>query len=912
MTNFNINFSNPWLLLLLIPAVLLTLIPYLRMNKRYRRTRNRIASMTLHILIMVLSVTLLAGIRIDYDLPNEENEVILLVDASFSGENSQQEKNEFVEAVINNNRYGFKLGIVTFGYDQVYAVPLTHDMSSVYTEYLKAPSPDETATDIESALNYAAGLFEYPESARIVLISDATETDGHAEKTIKAIAAKGIKVDTVYFPEEQSGDEVQILSMERPEDKIKVGESFEAVVTIQSSYSGSATLIPYDNGVQGLPIQIELKEGPQTVEVPFEFALPGMHKMSFELESNGDTLEQNNIYNAYIYLEIFDKILVIESLDNESEAIVRMLDEEMNATVISIKSSHLPMTLDELCEYDEIILCNVSNSDMPDGFDQLLYSYVHDVGGGLFTVCGNKYDADPYDENWTANAYTREDMYDTLYQDMLPVEVINYTPPTAVMIIIDRSGSMTTNPDGTLLRPDENKLLFAKQGAVECVELLSERDYVGIMSFADDVTEHLPLTARTQRDKILASIEYVDGTDGGGTVLSIALEKAGMALNALSNVENRHIIIITDGEPSAQDQDRYKSYFEKNAAMGITTSIVGVQCTTQAKKTMTHLLVNFAGMTAENYHEVNDLTNASSTIKKDFEVNKIKDVNYETFTPKIDKISAITQGIKQEDMPTLDGFYGVKTKEGAEVILMGKYTPIYAQWGYGEGRVGTFACDLNGTWSSNFIDTEVAKTLLNNIVMSLFPEESIRAKDIELEVEGENYTTNLSIYTELNEGETIVATVTAPSVNGADPEVQKIVAGANDSYTRMKFVVRVPGIHEIRVQKLAEDGKLISETVTYKAFSYSGEYNVFTDPEIAAALAETLAADGKGFAYNEPWQVFEHSEKYRHVTIDPRIAFMIALIALFLLDIAVRKFKWKWIHEIIRDKKAQKSMYVKK
>ena len=77
-------------------------------------------------------------------------------------------------------------------------------------------------------------------------------------------------------------------------------------------------------------------------------------------------------------------------------------------------------------------------------------------------------------------------------------------------------------------------------------------------------------------------------------------------------------------------------------------------------------------------------------------------------------------------------------------------------------------------------------------------------------------------------------------------------------------------------------------------------------------MAETLAADGKGFAYNEPWQVFEHSEKYRHVTIDPRIAFMIALIALFLLDIAVRKFKWKWIHEIIRDKKAQKSMYVKK
>ena len=38
------------------------------------------------------------------------------------------------------------------------------------------------------------------------------------------------------------------------------------------------------------------------------------------------------------------------------------------------------------------------------------------------------------------------------------------------------------------------------------------------------------------------------------------------------------------------------------------------------------------------------------------------------------------------------------------------------------------------------------------------------------------------------------------------------------------------------------------------------------------------------------------------------ITFIISVIALFLLDIAVRKFKWKWPHEIIRDKKAQAEM----
>ena len=63
MKNFTIYFSNPWLLLLLVPAVALTLIPYFRRPKRYRRTRNRIVSMTLHLIAMLLTVSLLAGLE---------------------------------------------------------------------------------------------------------------------------------------------------------------------------------------------------------------------------------------------------------------------------------------------------------------------------------------------------------------------------------------------------------------------------------------------------------------------------------------------------------------------------------------------------------------------------------------------------------------------------------------------------------------------------------------------------------------------------------------------------------------------------------------------------------------------------------------------------------------------------------
>ena len=909
MTNFSINFTNPWLLLLLIPALLFTLVPYFLMNKKYRKTRNRIVSMILHTVIMLLSVSVLAGISFDYDRPNTENEVILLVDSSFSGTESENKKNEFIKSVAKSSNARFQLGVVTFGFDQVYAVEMTDDTTDFYSKYLSAEKPDGTATDIEAALNYAAELFKTPETARIVLITDAVETDGEATNTIKAISAKkGIKVDTVYFPEERDDDEVRLVGIERPDKRIEVGESFKLKLEIESNYTGEAVLTPYDNNVAGAEIAIYLKEGKQFIDVPFEFALPGMHEMSFEISANGDTLQENNIYNSYIYLEIFDRILILESQTGESDAVVRMLRDELKVTVKNIGDSEgVPETVNDLRAYDEVILLNVSNDDMPDGFIEILNTYVYEYGGGLFTVCGNEPDANPYDEDWTANAYTRSDMYGTLYQEMLPVEVIEYTPPAAIMILIDCSGSMVTYPNGDPLPDNENKLNFAKQAAISCLDLLSERDYVGIISLADTHEELLALTPRTQRDRILASIEHIEA--GAATIFSTALERAGKSLAALSGVEKRHVIIITDGEPSPADADRYKHWLEENAKMGITTSVIGVQCTQAAKSNMESLLVNHAGMTKDNFHNATDLNNPSNTIKKDFEVTKIQEVNYEKFTPTLVGNSDISAGINQEDMPELDGFYGFKLKDGAEAYLTGRFTPIYAQWKYGKGTVGTFACDLKGTWSSSFIDTPTASTLLNNIVESLFPIDSVRSHDIEVELDGKNYKHDMDIYTELEEGQYIEITITSPSHDGSGDIVQTIVRGKDDRYSRVSFNITTSGIHEIKIRKMAGtegEATVVSERIVYREFSYSQEYNPFNDAEVAEALAKTLAADGRGVVITEPYEVFENAAKVRHIHIDPRIVFMIVAIVLFLLDIAARKFKWKWIHELVRESKEKK------
>ncbi len=908
MTNFSVNFTNAWWLLLLIPAVGLTLISYFTLNKRYRFTRNRITSITLHLVIMFLAIALLAGLTFQYYTPNTETEVILLVDTSFTTEDTAEESGNFVKSVIDNCDSMYKLGIVKFGYDQVYALELTNDMNKAYSTYLSANDPDTTATDIASALKYAASLFTKPEGARIVLLSDALETDSSAADIIKAISAKGISVDTVYFSETKNNDEegkeeVQIIDATRSVDKVEINTPFDMNVTVQSSYEGAATITPYDNGIPGSPVTIELKKGDQTVNIPYSFAWGGMHVVSFEIVCDGDTLVQNNTYHTHIYIETFTEILVIESIDDESGSLVSLLGEELNVTVVNAEDpTNMPDSIEKLRAFDEVILVNISNDDMPVGFDQILYEYVHTFGGGLFTVCGNEKNST--EENWTANAYTREDMYNTLYQEMLPVEIVNYTAPAGVIIVVDTSGSMLGSPY------EQSPLYWALQGAQACLDALTERDHVGIMTLADSYTEELILTPRTQRDRILASIaaleeSAIDGSiQSGGTLFSPALERAGKALAARSDIEKRHIILVTDGMPSTSDTEYYQFWAQENAKQGITMSIVGINATTSAEESMKDLLVNYAGCKERNFHNVanGNYSSLPTIMREDLEVPEIKSVNYETFQPQITTQNAITNGINPAEMPTLDGYYGVKLKPHAVEAISGNYTPLYAQWDFGKGRVGTFACDLNGTWSEEFISSEIGKRIINNIIFALFPTESVRVQDVEAEISGDNYTTNLSVYTELLDDEYIKVTVTSPS-----GEQQIIVANKESGFSRLSFAVKEPGLHTVLVQKMNASDQQVSATTLYKTLAYSKEYDGFADTDAAEALLATLAERGNGFVLTDPLEVFENTVEYLHIVIDPRVVFAILIIVLLLLDIAARKFKWKWPHEIVRDKKLKEA-----
>ena len=101
----------------------------------------------------------------------------------------------------------------------------------------------------------------------------------------------------------------------------------------------------------------------------------------------------------------------------------------------------------------------------------------------------------------------------------------------------------------------------------------------------------------------------------------------------------------------------------------------------------------------------------------------------------------------------------------------------------------------------------------------------------------------------------------------------------------------------------------MSSVNKFRTFSYSKEYDRFVEESVCKELMIELANSGRGkiISTDSPWLIYDDMAESLHNQFDPRWIFIIIALVLFLLDIAVRKFKFKWIHEIVRDRRAIKN-----
>lgn len=915
MADFKITFDNPWLLLLVIPILLLIFIPFFKIPKKFRKTRNRVVSVTLHTLACMLCVALVAGVGFRFTVPNRENQIMLVVDCSDSNSEQSQLKEQYISNVINMCGDGFNVGVVTFGSDTVYAAELSDNYREVYQDYMSARKPDTSATNISEALNFASEKFLNPKTAKIVLLSDGYETDGQAVSTAQLLAAKGIKIDVVNFANSPSA-EIQLTDVQMPQSRVMLFAETDLALTVRSTAEeANVTVTVTDNGNESEPVSLQLKSGVQTVNIMHKFTQGGLHDLLFTLksDSDNDNITQNNVFQSYLNVTVFKEVLILESKQGESLQLQEIMrDNGLNVTAINVNSQPdlVPSDAKELAEYDQVVLVNIANSDlvsdaMPQNFDLALYRYVYDLGGSMFTV-GGECDIGAGGA-LQPHAYSYEDLNGTLYQQMLPVQAIDYNPPVAVMVVVDVSGSM-----GSF---DNTKLC-----AQSVFDSLNNSDYGGIMSFSTSSKEEATILEMTRKDELLDALDRLNnehGSGSGGTIYAGAIDIAGQALSQV-DVDRRHIILITDGDPfdklgeegAGFVANTYGWAVDNNFKKDITMSIITIDMGKDKEQQM----IDTAARGGGNLYKVTsaDIGSVGALMQQEFAEIKLDSMQEVEFTPSIKDHTSVFDGIRTETdkLPVLGGYFGTRVKEGVEEPLIYKYVPIYAAWQFGKGNVGSFMSTLSGDgWSDVFVSDTIGRQLIINILKSLAPVDVIEADTLDFVIKEttDNFSNRLDVYTQLQEGESVnvrVVPVSETASNFYADNVDVQSAGNNVSFT---FKIEITGLYKVMVEKVNEEGEVLSDILMYRTFSYSKEYDAFRDEKEGEELLNQLAEKGSGVVVSDPVEIFASFSPRLERNYDPSTIFLIVAITAILLDVAVRKFKFKWIHEIIRDRREMKN-----
>ncbi|MBP3568590.1 MAG: VWA domain-containing protein [Lachnospiraceae bacterium] len=851
MSSFRIYFVHPWLLLFTIPLVLITLWPVFRLPKVRRFTWNRKLSLALHSLIIVLLVALLADMTVYRD--RDEVNTVLLVDYSASTEDSYSAIDAYVKEIAASAGEKNRISVVAYGKDVLSLTEFYEEEAELLEAVQNSEViPECDATNLEEALYYADSLLNDNENQRIILISDGIQTDGDALAATEALAEQGVFVDSICIPTKAVGYEMQVNRLSHPEN-LKVGEEAEVTAVVQSNYEGAAEIQFMDNGAIFSRRIVTLKEGLTELMAEYTPDSLGVHELSAKIVAIQDDISENNVTYSWFEVGGLGNILLVDGTGRESALLSNLLSKEYSVTVISPEEA--TGYANQLAAYQGVILMNVSNADLPEGFDKALEIYVEKYGGGLLTSGGG-------------NTYAYGEMTETVLEDLLPVTLEKgEEQTTAMMIVVDTSSSMKgLNHE------------MAIQGTMQCIETLAETDYVGVLTFDRTVHVIYDLASMEYEDAILEAVEQIEL--GKGTYMTNATQEA---YNQLKDFEadNKHVIILSDGEP--QDAG-YIRVVKQMAANGITVSAIAVGH--GADRRIMQVIAETGGGNYYNASSVNDLPDimVEETVAAIDSYRQTGD-----FPVSVASYSTLLGGVDTERLPAVSGYMTTFLKRGAEQFLtVNGGEPLYVQWNYGTGSVGSFTADLRGSDSEELYRSEDGQQLIKNMVAAVIRGDG-KVTALEVAVTPGNQTAIIDVSASLKGKESIVVTVLAP--DNKEQIVETILT--TDGTCQGVFDSSIPGTYTVTVTHLSADGELLDHTRTHFASSYSAEYDAFTTLDGEALLAQISEVTGGKMSYTLSG-VLDFTGQYLEQELDPTVALLVVVLVLFLGDIAVRKFRLRW------------------
>ena len=841
----SLEFARPLLLLLLPAYIALIYLIDRRGGRRSRRIKHRVARV-MRCLLTCLCVLALAAPSVV--LPGGQQAVWILADASASARGMQDQMTQSVRTALENKDASVNAGVIAFGGNAMVEKPLAQD--GTYNGVTTAV--DAQASDLSSALTLASALLPEDAQGRIVVLSDGATEDVRA--AAQQLAARGVTVDFQSF----SGDalpDAQISQLNVP-SRVYQGQSFTVTVQVTANHDTAGTLVLYQNRTPVSSREVTLRRGDNTFTFRDTAADTGVVTYEARLISEGDSCAQNDSMGGYVYVQGAPKLLLVEGRQGEGSEMAAMLCAAA-MQYETVLPAQLPYDAEQLRQYDGVVLVNVDYDAADEEQWAALDSAVRVLGRGLTVIGG--------DSSYALGGYRGSKL-----EEMLPVtiDVRNKLdlPSLALMLVIDKSGSMSDGMFGT------TRLELAKEAAMRAAEVLTPNDQVGVIAF-DDAAKWV---VNLQKAEDVEAIQNQIGTirPGGGTAFFTALYEATYALmNA--QAQQKHIIFLTDGEAGDTGYLQLCDIMLQND-ITLTTVAVG----SGADQATLRTLAQQGGGRA---YAANEFDNLPKIFTKETYLVSGSYVQNRTFTPVITEQSALTDF---EGFPQLSGYLAATEKSLATVSLMSdREDPILAWWQYGAGRVVAFMADSRGAWTSEFLQWDQAAAFYGGMAAFTLPGEE-REGQLTTERQGDALRI---VYTAPEDAQTGLSTsVTALLPDGTQTQLalQESAPGVYEG----EIAAAQLGAYALRVEQRDASGELQRVMEGGAVNGYSGEYDLRN--QNAESTLPYLSALTGGREITDSAEMLKSTHAVVRARRDLTQPLLWALMVLLLCDIALRRLSW--------------------
>ena len=151
-TTTSVHIDRPYLFFLLIPAVILAIIPFFRLNKKRRFALKHIVPLIVHLLIIALLTTLVTGIKfVKTTSYTQGTQIMVVADVSDSNRDMQTEMNACINSLYANADENTEIGVMLFSSDQVVYATKMGDTSS---DHFESVSDLESSSETDIQFSY--------------------------------------------------------------------------------------------------------------------------------------------------------------------------------------------------------------------------------------------------------------------------------------------------------------------------------------------------------------------------------------------------------------------------------------------------------------------------------------------------------------------------------------------------------------------------------------------------------------------------------------------------------------------------------------------------------------------------------------------------------------------------------------